>query len=312
MFLQNNPMTGALFLLGIFLSSWQAGVYALVGTTVATGTALLLGVPRRSVAQGLYGFNGTLVAIDLSFFLRADWHLAAFVVVASATSSIFAAALQNFLNVEHIPALTGAFVMTTWLFLAGLKQFANLSDSRTMVIQASLPRMATGMGGTVQAQDLVTGFFDGFSEVLLQSGVWTGVAILLGILINSRISAVAASAGSLIGFGAAWLLGFPVESMADGLAGFNSVLTLIALGGLYYLLSVRAALFAAFAGVITVVTYGAVSTMLAPFGLPVVTAPFVMVTWAFLLAGGSLAGLQAVDPGEATTPEGNLKNLRRR
>jgi len=311
-FLQDNPITGALILLGIFLSSWQAGIYAAIGTIVATGTAMLLGVRRQSIDHGLYGFNGTLVAIDLSFYLRNDWHLVAFVVVASAMSSVAAAALQNFLGSDHIPTLTGAFVGTTWLFLAALKQFANLTASRTQVIQAHLPREVTGRGGTPQATDLLTGFFNGFSEVVLQSGVWTGIAILLGILINSRISAAAAAVGSLVGFGTAWALGFPVDTMAGGLAGYNSVLTVIALGGLYYLFSVRSALFAVFGGIVTVVALGALNTILAPVGLPVVTAPFVLTTWVCIFAASSLKSLRPIHPHDVTTPEGNLKSTGRR
>lgn len=119
-FLQNNPLTGALFLCGIFLSSRTAGLYAVVGTVVATGTAMLLGVPRRSLVQGLFGFNGTLTAIGLSLYLRNDWQLLCLVIVASAASSVLAAALQKFLSTHDIPTLTAAFVATTWLFLAGL------------------------------------------------------------------------------------------------------------------------------------------------------------------------------------------------
>ena len=44
--LQNNPVTGALFLLGIFISSWVAGLYAVVGTVAATETAMMSGAPR--------------------------------------------------------------------------------------------------------------------------------------------------------------------------------------------------------------------------------------------------------------------------
>lgn len=310
-FLQNNPLSGALFLLGIFLSSWETGAYAVLGTIVATSTALFFGVPRQSVAAGLYGFNGTLVAIDLSFYLRHDWHLVVFVVVASATSTIVAAALQNLLGSSHVPSLTAAFVATTWLFLAAFKQFANLSGSRTEVIRAHLPQEVTGMGGSLQARDLMTGFFNAFSEVVLQSGVWAGLVILIGIVVNSRISAVAAVAGSLVGFGTAWVLGFPVNALAGGLAGYNSVLTMIALGGLYYRLSVRTAVLALFGGIVTVVVFGALATVLAPVGLPVVTAPFVVTTWVCLFAASSLAALRAIHPQDASTPEGNLRNAGR-
>src|SRR5258708_32485471 len=70
--LLNNPWTGLLFLVGIFINSWHAGLYALLGTIVATGSALLLGAPRRNVSDGLYGLNGTLTGLGLAFFLDHD------------------------------------------------------------------------------------------------------------------------------------------------------------------------------------------------------------------------------------------------
>ncbi|MFP5346139.1 MAG: urea transporter [Actinomycetes bacterium] len=310
-FLQNNPLTGTLFLLGIFLSSRAAGMYALLGTVTATGTALLLGVPRSSVAQGLYGFNGTLTAIALSFYLRHEWQLAVYVVVASAASSILAGALQNFLSSDHIPSLTVAFVTTTWLFLAGLQQFSALTEYRTDIVEAHLPQPQGRSGGALHPHDLFVGFFNGFSEVLLQAGVWSGAAILLGILVNSRISAAAAAVGTLIGFGAGWLLGFPVDAVSAGLTGYNSLLTTIALGGVYYVLTIRSALFAAFGGLVTLVAYAALTSVLAPFGLPVLTAPFVLTTWTFLYATSSPTALRVVHPDDASTPEGNLRKAGR-
>lgn len=53
--LQNNPLSGAIFLAGILVSSWVAGLYALLGTVVATGTALLVGAPGHRCGRGCTG-----------------------------------------------------------------------------------------------------------------------------------------------------------------------------------------------------------------------------------------------------------------
>src|SRR5690349_11909597 len=68
--LQNNPITGLLFLLGIFIGDWVAGLYALLGTVAATETASLFGAPHDDINQGLYGFNGTLTGLGLAFYLQ--------------------------------------------------------------------------------------------------------------------------------------------------------------------------------------------------------------------------------------------------
>ena len=68
--LQNNPITGLLFLVGIFLNSYEDGLTALLGLVVATVAAYLLGADRTLISNGLFGFNGVLTGITLSVFLQ--------------------------------------------------------------------------------------------------------------------------------------------------------------------------------------------------------------------------------------------------
>ncbi len=305
-FLQNNPLSGALFLLAIFLSSWFSGVDAIIGAVIATGTGVLLGVPRDSLANGLYGFNGALTAIALTVFVAHGWKLVVYVIIAAAASAVLTAALQNFLHSSHIPGLTAGFVATTWLFVAALRQFAHLAPHSGSVLEAHLPRVAHQPTGPLDFHGLVDGFFNGIAQVVLQTGVWSGVIILVGLLVNSRITALAAAVGSAVGLVTAWILGLPAYVLTDGLAGYNSVLTVIALGGLYYVLTVRSAVLAVLAGAVTVIAHGSMMTILAPVGLPVITAPFVLITWSCLFAASSLTALRPVHPADASTPEGNL------
>jgi len=68
--LQNNPMTGVLFLVGIFLNSYESGLTALLGLAIVTLVAYLLGADRTLIRDGLFGFNGVLTGITLSVFLQ--------------------------------------------------------------------------------------------------------------------------------------------------------------------------------------------------------------------------------------------------
>ena len=70
MMLQNNPITGLLFLVGIFLNSYEYGLTALLGLLVATLAAYLVGADRTLIGNGLFGFNGVLTGITLSGFLQ--------------------------------------------------------------------------------------------------------------------------------------------------------------------------------------------------------------------------------------------------
>ncbi|HET8901391.1 MAG TPA: urea transporter, partial [Holophagaceae bacterium] len=96
--LQNNSYAGLLFLAGIFYNSRLFGLAALAGTIVSTATARLLGADRASVRAGLFGFNGALVAIALLYFLQPDALAWAFVVLASACSTVLMGAMMRLMS----------------------------------------------------------------------------------------------------------------------------------------------------------------------------------------------------------------------
>src|SRR5262245_553077 len=69
-FFQENALTGALFALGIALSSPLMAVGAVVGAAIGTATAWALKFDKSEVHAGIYGFNATLVGIATFFFFR--------------------------------------------------------------------------------------------------------------------------------------------------------------------------------------------------------------------------------------------------
>src|SRR5262245_61666464 len=85
---QNNPITGLLFLVGIFINSYEYGLSALLGLVVATLAAYLLGADRTLIRNGLFGFNGVLTGIALSVFLQWDWHVAVYIILGAIVSTI--------------------------------------------------------------------------------------------------------------------------------------------------------------------------------------------------------------------------------
>ena len=63
------------------------------------------------------------------------------------------------------------------------------------------------------------------------------------------------------------------------------MLTAIALGTVFYRPGVRVAVYAAVGTVFTVIAQAALNVALTPFAIPALTAPFVLVSWLFLLPG---------------------------
>ncbi len=147
----------------------------------------------------------------------------------------------------------------------------------------------------------------GFGEIFFQDNAISGYLILLAIAINSPISAAMAVVGVLISIGVAESLGIGEHDIHMGMFSYSAILTAIAIGGLFFLLTLRGFIYTVFGIVFTTWLYAALAAVLQPLHLPAYTAPFVLVTWIMLYSKSTFQGLVAIPPAEATPPEGNLK-----
>jgi urea transporter len=306
---QNSPITGMFFLAGLFLGGWQFGVYGLLGTAASTLTARWLAVPAPAVQAGVYGYNGTLVGVALAFYLADNALLPVYVIFASAVSAIVAAAIGNLLSAWKVPALTGPFVVTTWFFALGIYGLDQLGAGANSG-RPGFPAITVGDRAAPDLALFGQGIFHGVAEVFFLDSVAVGILFLLGLLVSSRIDCLMAVVGSAVGLTTGWLLGIDAESLTSGLMGYNAVLTLIALAGLFYVLDQHSFALALIAGATSVVVTVALSAIVAPYGGHVYTAPFVVTAWLFIAAKPYLHRVRAVPPVDATTPEGNLNLYR--
>jgi urea transporter len=308
---QNNPLTGLLFLVGIFVNSFKFGGAALLGLAASTLAAHLLGADRALIRAGLFGFNGILVGIALAFFFEFDLLLAVYIVLGAAVSTVVMMALINLLTPWDMPALTAPFVLTTWLLLFAVYQFdalqpteliAPLTPDPQAAVQTELRELATGTGGLTLA-NLAHGDLRGVGEVMFQDNLLTGVIFLIAVLVNSRISALFAVLGSTVALLTALALGADGFAIYHGLYGFNAVLCAIAIGGLFYVLTWKSAVYALLAAVFSVVAFAGIAVLLAPIGMPALTAPFVLTTWLFLWPKAGFRALEPVTLADVTTAE---------
>lgn len=291
---QNNAYTGLLFVAGIFYSAPRLAAAALLGSAAGSAAAALLGAARAPLRAGLYGFNGALVAIAVLLFLQPDawgWFAALF---GAALSSVVMAGLTHLLGRWNMPALTAPFVFCTLAVLLASLRLGRLLPSAALPA-AALPQ-AMGVDAGASAATVLQGLFNGIGQVFFQGEVITGALFVLGLLVASRRACVAALAGALLGLLAAWALGAAEPALRAGLYGFNSVLVAIALATVFLAGDAAAWLYALLASVAAVFVTAALSAAFAPFGLPALTLPFVLVTWVFLFAAQQFARLR---PGAA-------------
>ncbi len=251
--LQENSITGLLFLVGIFYGSLTMGFAALLATVGGTATAYLLKYDKTEINKGLYGFSAALVGVAVMLFLKPTLWAWAIVVVGSA----LAAMLQHFFIKRKIPAFTFPFVLVTWIILFICNNF--FSD----LLATSAPTVA-------HLSDSLSDGFKSFGQVIFQNKLVSGLLFFVAVFISSPIAALYGLAGAIVSAIIAFEFSAPIDDINLGLYGFNAVLCAIVFAGdqvrdgIWVLLSV-------------VLSLG-VSLLMIKFGFVQLTFPFVSAT----------------------------------
>lgn len=232
----NNPLSGLLIVLACCFPSVVVGAHGALGLSGAVVAALLIGFDRQALASGLFGYNGLLVGMALSTFLYRgggetwDAPVAIACVFGGGLSAILQLSLGNALvPTFRTPPFTLAFNLTMLLFVLATPHFAVFraappapTPTATAVDEENAPAGATVLGWLFEAS-LVS-----ISQIFVCQSAVSGALILCGMLISSRIAAVAAFVGAFLGVAMAYGVGAPAAQIADGLWGYNSSLTAIA------------------------------------------------------------------------------------
>lgn len=269
-FLQENALTGALFLAGIALSSPLMAAGAAGGAIIGTLTAQALKFDAADTTAGIYGFNSALVGIATLFFFQPRTASIACLIVGCIAATLLTMLARRF---AAFPTYTSPFVVTTWIvFLAGSA--------------LALPPVAPG--SPLESARFVGAVARGIGQVMFQASIWTGLLFLVGIALNNwrhaAWVAAASALGALVGSyhisGAARAL--DVERLVEmaqtnvvalGLYGFNATLAAVAL----YL--VKPSLVPPLFGALLTVP---LAEFIPTLGVPALTAPFVIATWIVL------------------------------
>ncbi|MFG2285076.1 urea transporter [Streptomyces sp. NPDC048595] len=146
---------------------------------------------------------------------------------------------------------------------------------------------------------LATQLIRSFGQLSLLTNVWTGVLFMLAVFVGNWQAGTFGLLGAVVSTAAAYAMGVERRTIDLGTQGFSGCLTGIAL---YVFLGPHASTYALTIGgaVVCVLAYSALTAMVAPWRLPVLTAPFCVVVGVVLTAapaftrvwpGGSSAAL---------------------
>lgn len=214
--LQENRWTGLLFIIGIFMGSWQCGVAVILATAAGTFTAMKLKYNQSEINAGLYGFSAALVGVALAFIFQATPLIWILIIVGGALASI----IQHFFIQKKIPVFTFPFIVITWVLVFLLHHFTHIAPS-DLISAKVIP----------SEYDNVLITTNGFGEVIFQGGMLSGIIFFIAVFISSPIAALYGFIASLLGAGLSQLNGEPIQEIHMGLFGFNAVLSAIVFSG---------------------------------------------------------------------------------
>ncbi|MBE4947951.1 urea transporter [Chryseobacterium culicis] len=215
--LQENRWTGLLFLIGIFMGSWQCGVAVLLSTAAGTFTAMKLNYDRSEINAGLYGFSAALVGVALAFLFQTTLLIWILIIL----GGVLAAVIQHFFIQKKIPVFTFPFIIITWVLVFMLHHFTHIPPSE-MLSSEVVPS---------EYDDFLT-CTNGFGEVIFQGGILSGIIFFIAVFISSPVAALYGLAASILGAGLSQLNGEPIQEIHMGLFGFNAVLSAIVFSGI--------------------------------------------------------------------------------
>ncbi|XP_010124055.1 PREDICTED: urea transporter 2-like [Chlamydotis macqueenii] len=311
----NNPLSGLVILVGLFIQSPWWTLTGCTGITVSTLTALALSQDRSAIAAGLHGYNGILVGLLMAVFSdKGDyyWWLLPPVAIVSMACPILSSALGSIFSKWDLPVFTLPFNIAVTLYLAATGHYNPFFPTTLIKPVAAVPNITWS---AINVPLLLQSIPVGVGQVYGCENPWTGGIFLVALLISSPLICLHAAIGSTVGMFAALSIASPFDSIYLGLHNYNCALACTAIGGMFYaltwqthLLSLACALFCAYSG-------AALANALSVLGLPLCTWPFCFSALLFLLINSENPAIYKIPLCKVTFPEANrlyyLRMMRR-
>ncbi|XP_068782486.1 urea transporter 2 [Struthio camelus] len=301
----NNPLSGIIILVGLFIQNPWWMLTGCTGTAVSTLTALILSQDRSAIAAGLYGYNGILVGLLMAVYSdKGDyyWWLLPPVGVISMACPVLSSALASVFSKGDLPVFTLPFNIAVTLYLAATGHYNPFFPTTLIQPVTSAPNITWS---AISAPQLLQSIPVGVGQVYGCENPWTGGIVLLALLISSPLICLHAAIGSTVGMLAALSIATPFDSIYLGLHNYNCALACIAIGGMFYaltwqthLLALACALFCAYSG-------AALTNILSVLGLPLCTWPFCFSALLFLLLASDNPAIYRLPLCKVTYPEAN-------
>ncbi|KAM8743081.1 urea transporter 1-like [Acanthopagrus schlegelii] len=310
----NNPLSGLLITTGLFLQEPWWALNSLLGTVVSTLSAILLGQNREAVSAGLYGYNGTLVGMLMAVFSTKGswyWWLLLPNVFMSMLCPVVSSALSSVASKWDLPIFTLPFNILVCIHVAATgfdHPYFPKVDFRSNVHFRN--NSSNSRNDSLNISQLFLSVPVGVGQVYGCDSPWTGGLILLALLLSSPTVCYHAMLGSAAGILSGLALAAPHEDIYSGLWGYNSALSCVAIGGVFYVITWQTHLLAVICAFFCAYMTAAISKLMSVLALPACTWPFCLSTLIFLLISSEIPAICRLPLSAVSYPEENLRNQR--
>ncbi|WP_223881773.1 urea transporter [Niallia endozanthoxylica] len=275
-FLIEKVSTGLLILLAITISSYYLGIIALLSSLIGTLVAKLGGADENIINQGLFGYNSVVTGMALILFLKGPfaWLIA---LVGAAIAALFTAAMIHFMKRTEMPVLTFPYIALTWLILLSTYQLGNIN-----IVSGLIPHDLQNLEINNEGIHFIDAIFNGISQIVFLENKISGLLLFVALFLAGRKLGCYAVIGSITAVMFSYALGGEHNLITEGLYGYNAILTLIAVSEVFNNNNRFALLLGIIAACLTIPITAGINIFLLPYGLPVLTMPFVLCSWIFL------------------------------
>ncbi|MEM9219411.1 MAG: urea transporter [Cyanobacteria bacterium P01_F01_bin.150] len=299
----NNPISGLLILIALFIQSPWVGAMGLLGVVASTIMALVLRLDRTDIRNGIFGYDGMLVGAALATFGdptlgagSSGWAIA--ILLFSAFSTVLMSTFGVWwAKTIKAPPLTLPFIIATIICLAIAQEFPQLG--LTLATPTTpLPQQA------LNQPQLLAAIPTGVGQVFFTGKLLSSTLVVIAVALCSPLGALVGLLGSALGIWAALLLNVSPDLIYNGLWGYNAVLCAMAIGGIFYAPNGKSVVIGAIAAFLSAILGGWLAMGFSYLGLPALTLSFCMVTVAcFVVLRRSLPSLVPVALHAVASPE---------
>ncbi len=284
MLFSNSSWLAVFVILASFIDPFT-GLSGLICTFATIIFAQLLGLNPLTIKCGTYGYNSLLVGLAMGVFFKLSAPFIVMLILAAFLTLILTVSFASLVTTYKVPFLSLPFIISIWLLLLSSRSLGALQLSERSIYSFN---ELWNIGGATLVHlyektnswgipKLVSLYLKSLGAIFFQYNIISGLLIMIGLLIYSRIAFSLSLIGFFTGYLFCYFLKGNISELEYSYIGFNYILTSIALGGYFFIASPRSYLLALFSAPIVGLLISALGNLVGVFQLPQYSLSFSLV-----------------------------------